>query len=65
MILYNLKMTINVSKEKDKFIYLKNNQLVIIKCIIKNKENYIKLIVNTFLSVSEFFSSPLSSITIG
>lgn len=65
MILYNLKITIDVSKEKDKFICLKNNQLVIIKCIIKNKENCIKLIVNSFLSVSELFSSPISSITIG
>lgn len=65
IILADLKITINVLKEKDKYIYLKNNCLAVIKCIIKSNENEIKLIVNSFLSVSEHFSSPISSIIIG
>jgi len=65
IILLNLKITINVLKEKDKFFYLKNNCLVVIKCIVQSNKNEIKLIVDSFLSVSEIFSSPISSITIG
>jgi len=65
IILPNLKITIDVSKEKDQFIYLKNNSLVVIKYIVKSNDNEIKLIVNSFLSVSEIFSTPISSITIG
>lgn len=64
IILHDLKITINILKEKDKFICLKDNTIVAVNHIIKNNTDDIKLIVYKFLSVSELFTSPISSLTI-
>lgn len=58
----DLKIVINVSQHKDKFVCLKNNDLIVICHIIKNNiTNDITLSVQKFLNYTPFFISPIDS----
>lgn len=60
--LHDRKLSINVSKEKDKCIMLKNLNIVVVTHIIKRQnESEFKLIVKKFLNFSNFYSSPILS----
>lgn len=65
IIIQDLNFTINISNERDKYIMLKNNDIVIVKYIImlKNEISF-KLIVQKYLN-SSLFSKPIMSSTIG
>jgi len=58
---------INVFKEKDRYIMLTNNNIVMVQHIVqpRNKPSTRNLIVKRFLNCYEFGATPLSSIEIG
>lgn len=57
--------TINILKEKDRYIMLHNNILVSVQHIVQSQNKPAKLIVKQFLNCSEFTSVPLSSFKVG
>lgn len=57
--------SINIYKEKDKYIMLTNSKLVSIQHIVLSQNKPAFLIVKQFLSISEFTTLPLSSFKIG
>lgn len=57
--------TINILKEKDRCILLKNNILVSVQHIVQSQNKTTKLFVKQFLHCSEFTSEPLSSFKVG
>jgi len=56
---------INVLKEKDRYIMLTNNTLVMVQHIVEPKNEPPNLIVKQFISYSEFTNTPESSFKIG
>lgn len=66
IILQELKITINIHNERDKYIMLKNNNIAIVNHIIQlNNELSFKLVVQSFSNFSPFFSEPILSSNIG
>ncbi|KAL4126322.1 hypothetical protein QTP88_010544 [Uroleucon formosanum] len=57
--------SINIYKEKDKYIMLTNNKLVSVQHIVLSQNKPACLIVKQILSISEFTTLPLSSFKIG
>ncbi|KAE9523059.1 hypothetical protein AGLY_016541, partial [Aphis glycines] len=56
---------INVLKEKDRYIMLTNNTIVMVQHIVQPQNKSTYLIVKQFLSCSEFTNTPESSFKIG
>ncbi|KAF0722100.1 Uncharacterized protein FWK35_00032924, partial [Aphis craccivora] len=56
---------INVLKEKDRYIMLTNNTLVMVQHIVEPKNEPLNLIVKQFISYSEFTNTPESSFKMG
>jgi len=66
IILQDLNITINTSKIKDKYVMLKNKNIVILKYIVKRQnESEFKIIVQKFLNCLNFYSSPILSLNLG
>jgi len=60
------RLTIDISKEKNKYLLLKDNSLVVVNKIVeKNLGHNINLLVKKFLNFKEFIAIPLSSIDVG
>ncbi|CAI6376398.1 unnamed protein product [Macrosiphum euphorbiae] len=57
--------SINIKKEKDKYLMLTNSKIVSVQHIIVSQNKPACLIVKQFLSFSEFTTVPLSSFKIG
>jgi len=57
--------TINIYKEKDKYIMLTNSKIVSVQNIVLSQNKPACLFVKQFLSFSEFTTVPLSSFKIG
>jgi len=56
---------INVLKEKDRYLMLTNNTIVMVQHIVQTQNKPPNLIVKQFLSCSEFTNTPESSFKIG
>jgi len=60
------RLTIDISKEKNKYLFLKDNSLVVVNKIVEqNLDHDINLVVKKFLSFKEFIEKPFSSIDVG
>lgn len=60
-------MKINIIRENDKYVSLKNNDIVKVKHIVKPYLNtsIFKLIVQRYLNYSQFYLTPLNSSILG
>lgn len=66
IIFSDLLLTIDISKEKNKYLLLKDNSLVVVNKIVeKNVDHSINFLVKKFLNFKEFIAKPFSSIDVG